>query len=151
MKKNITATTVSAMTQHRPLLCHHVTPKETRQHLIIVFSMFQPIFMVHYNIIKIFCSTSLLFFISCVSAQIYIWTYDTSNLLLHEWKGFFLWHEAMKEMSWPSLPSSDEIKQEWNCTSIPPCPLKVSTRSTSFGICRTGRNGRLPLLKWKHQ
>lgn len=97
------------------------------------------------------CSSPSLFFISRISAQIYIWTYDCSNLLSHEWRGLFLWHAAVKELSWPSLPSSDEIKQEWNCTSIPPCPLKVSTRSTRFGFCWTGRNGRLPLLKWKHQ
>jgi hypothetical protein len=149
-----TLTNVSAMLQNRPLLCHHVTPNETRHHLIIVFSMFQPIFMVQYNIFIIFCSSPSLFFIPCKAAQIDIWTYDISNLLLHECRGLFLWYATVKEMSWPTLPSGEEIKQEWNCTSMPPSPLKVSTRRTifnSFDFCWTGREGRLPLLKWKHQ
>jgi len=71
MMNNRTLTTVSAMIQHRPLLCHRVTPKETRQQLIIVFSMFQPIFIVRYYIIL--CSSSSLFFISHnISTDLYI-------------------------------------------------------------------------------
>jgi len=99
MMKNGIATTVSAMIKHKPLLYHHVTPKETRQHLIIVFSMFKPIFMAHYNIFITFCSSSSLFFISCRAAQIYIWTYDTSNLLLHERRGLLMWRAAVMELS----------------------------------------------------